>query len=135
MAYGPGSKNCNELIPKRPLFQSVDALMIKRDRNGQPLSHADAMKTRGKTYLSRSVSAYPPVKEKPASRKASLDSGSSTSRSDASDSETMRRLPPRRRSSKSQVRRTPPRNVSPNYSIDRMLASSPYIETDYPEAH
>ncbi|KAL5967373.1 hypothetical protein TSMEX_004847 [Taenia solium] len=95
------------------------------------------MKKRGKTYLSRSVSAYSPVRDAQANRKASLDSGSSTSRSEsshssASSSRPMGRSPPRRRNPRSQVRRTPPRNVSPNYSIDRMLASNPYMESGYP---
>ncbi|CDI97430.1 expressed conserved protein [Echinococcus multilocularis] len=147
MAYGPESRNFNDLIPRQALFQSVDeidfdkaALIIKRDEYGQPLPHAEAVRTRGKSCVSRSVPAYPSVREKTAHRLASLDSDGSTSRSDslASSASSFRRMgrsPPRRRFSRSQVRRTPPRNMSSNYSIDRMLSSSPYMQSEYPEAH
>lgn len=98
---------------------------------GKPVSPWDPRLSR--TTQMRSCSQY-------AHRKASLDSyssrgSSSSSFTTASSMESFKIHSPRGNPSMSRVRRTPPRNSSPNYSVDRMLASNPYTHGQNRDAY
>nr|CDS32054.1 expressed conserved protein [Hymenolepis microstoma] len=139
--------NVKSAIPSRPLYRTVeeiDSEIFASVLRNIPPHYPRSRPRNSYGQNSKQVSAFSQSYLQK-QRLDSLVSGSSTSSSRSTSSSTEGSYQSVARAKYEsggyhggrsyQRRRTPPRNTSPSYNVDRMLASSPYVKHGYHEAY
>ncbi|VDN96116.1 unnamed protein product [Rodentolepis nana] len=132
--------NVKSAIPTRPLYRTVEE--IDSDIFASVLRNMPPNYPRSRLHNSKQISAFSQSYLQK-QRVESLLSGSSASSSRSTSPERAYQPVARTNHDNSgyhgrrshQGRRSPPRYTSPNYNVDRMLASSPYIKNGQTEAY
>ncbi|VDL14768.1 unnamed protein product [Hymenolepis diminuta] len=128
MSYTPGSKFLGKYVPDGYLTKNQ---VVNRYSRSRP-RYCHSQNSKQVSAFSQSYQLGP--------RLGSLDSGSSASSSRSASTERSYQSAARTGPGNSsfhggkspQRRRTPPRYTSPNFSVDKMLASSPYMKQGHP---